>query len=178
MAFLASLRKPERHVVGVIRFLEIRQVAADAGRRRSFVSSTDVTGHAVQRRVHSCQRETGVLQVVKPASQPGIDGVTLFALRRKPAGHVIRRVRLRESTLMTGVALDRQPLKLSDGFALVAVRAIQSGVAAHKREAVVVLAHRLQDEVPSLHGVTSLATGAHLATMNVGVAIRAMRTGV
>ena len=91
---------------------------------------------------------------------------------------MIRRSCLLECVLMAGVTLDRQPLELSDCFALVAVRAIQTGMSTDEREAVIVLLHILQDDVPSLHSVAVLAVCPHLPAVNVRVAVGAMRSHI
>lgn len=172
VTLLASLREPQRNVVRVTRLLEIRQVAAHAGRGRPLVFPADVTGRAVQARVHSRQREAGVLQVIELGAQPGIDGVTLFALGGKPAGHVIRRVCLLVGVLVARVALNRQPLELADRGALMAIRAIQAGVSADQRKPVFVVPRQLQGDVPPFHGVT-LFTAPHSSAMDVCMAVGA-----
>lgn len=45
---------------------------------------------------------------------------------------------------------------------------------AEKREAVLVIFHLLHGDIPSLHRVALGAIGAHLATMNIGVAVGAI----
>lgn len=44
---------------------------------------------------------------------------------------MVRRGSLLEGSLVAGVTLNRETLKLSDRFALVTVRAVESGVAAY-----------------------------------------------
>ena len=55
---------------------------------------------------------------------PVDDRVACLALSRKSRSQVVGRSRLLKRPLMAGVALDGKALKLSDGFALVTVRAI------------------------------------------------------
>ena len=55
-----------------------------------------------------------------------------------------------------------------------AVGAVQPGVSAHQRKPVVVFPYSLQNEVPALHGMALFAVGAHLAPMNICMAIRAV----
>ena len=178
MALLASLRQSKRNVIRVVCLLEVGQVTAYAGCRCAFVPSSHMTSRAVQGRVHSGQGEPSELQVVKGCTQPGVDGVALLALDGESGGHVIRRVGLLVGVLMARVALDRQPLELSDRLAFVAVRAIQSGVSSYKRKAVLVLADSLQDEVPAFYCVALLAVCAHLAAVDVGVAVGAVGSGI
>lgn len=116
--------------------------------------------------------------MVEIDAQPGIDGVALFTLRGESGGGVVGRVRLLESSLMAGIALNRQALKLANRFAFVAIGAVQPGVPANQRKAIFVLAHALQNNIPALYGMTLLAIGTHLATMNVGVAVSAVGTGI
>lgn len=178
VAFLAGLRNSQSDVIRIACPLEIRQVASDAGCRRSLVLAAHVTSGAIDGGMHAGQREAGVFQMIKFGAQPGVDGVALFALRREAAGHVIRRGRLLKCTLMARVTLDRQSLKLSDRFALVAVCTIQARVATDQRKAVIVLLHRLPDEVPSLHRMTVLAVCPHLATVDIRVAIGTVRSHI
>jgi len=79
---------------------------------------------------------------------------------------------------MAGNAGRRQPLELADRGALVAGIAIQRGVRADQREAVQVLVDLLHRDVPSLDVVALLAVGAHLALVNVRVAIGALLADV
>jgi hypothetical protein len=80
--------------------------------------------------------------------------------------------------LMARVAGGRKALELSDRSARVALIAINGGVGANKREAVQVLIDLLHRNVPSPDGMALLAIRAHLALVNVGVAIRALLADV
>jgi len=83
-----------------------------------------------------------------------------------------------EILLMTGIAGRGKTLELSDRSARVALIAIQGGMRANEREAIQVLIDLLDRNVPSLDGVALLAIGAHLALVNVGVAIGALLADV
>ena len=74
---------------------------------------------------------------------------------------------------MTGVALRRHCLELAAGCALVAGIAIDGCVGSGQREAVVVLLHLLNRNLPSADGVALLAVGAELTLVNVGMAVLA-----
>ena len=179
VAHLAGLRNSQGNVIRIVRLLEVRQVASDAGCRRSLVLAADMTRGAVDRGMHAGEGKIRWRpSMVEFRSQPGVDRVALFALDGKTSSHVIWRGRLLKSVLMAGVTLDRQSLELSDCFALVAVCAIQPGVATDQRKAVIVLLHSLQDEVPSLHRVTVLAVCPHLAAVNIRVAVGAVRSHI
>lgn len=153
-------------------------MASDARRWRSFVPSAHVACRAIQGRVHPRQGEARNPQVIELRSQPRINRVALLALGREAAGHVVRSRRLLKRALVAGVALDRQALKLSDGFTLVAVGAIQARMPSDQREAVVMFLRPLQDDIPTLDRMALFAVRAHLATMQIGVAVRAVHTGV
>ena len=116
--------------------------------------------------------------MIESGTQPGIDGVALLALGRESGGGVVGSVRLLESFLVAGIALNRESLKLSNGFALVAIGAIQTSVSADQREAIFVFADSLQHEIPALHGMTLLAIGTHLTAVDVGVAVGAGCAGI
>lgn len=55
MAILASLRQSQSQVTGIVGFLKIREVTADARRRCPFVLSTHVAGRAVEGCMHAGQ---------------------------------------------------------------------------------------------------------------------------
>ena len=116
--------------------------------------------------------------MIEARAQPGINGVALLALRGQSGRSVIGRVRLLKSSLMAGIALDRESLELSDRFALVAVGAVEPGVSADQWKPVLVLAHALQNDIPTLHCMTLLTVCAHLAAMDIGVAVSAVGAGI
>jgi len=130
VAILAGLWKGQRDVIWVRGLLKIRQVAAHAGRGRSRIFSTRMARCTVQSRVHASECKTRKLQVVKFRALPVVYRMTLLALRWKSGSDVIGRGSLLEGSLVTGVTLNRETLKLSDGCALVTVRAVKSGVTA------------------------------------------------
>ena len=82
-------------------------MASDAGCWGSLVLAAYMAGSAIDRGMHPRQREPCVLQVIKLRAQPGVDGVALFALCRKPAGDVIGSIRLLKRVLMAGITLNR-----------------------------------------------------------------------
>jgi len=79
---------------------------------------------------------------------------------------------------MAGIALRGKSEKLPDRGALVAGIAWYSGMGAEKREAILVVLHALGGDIPALYGVALRAIGAHLAAMNVRVAIGAILADV
>lgn len=116
--------------------------------------------------------------MVKGRAQPSIDGMALLALGWELRSDVIRRVGLLVGGLVTRVALDGEPLELSNRFAFVAVGAIQPGVSSHQRKAVLMFAYTLQNDVPALDRVALFAVGTHLAAVDVGVAVGAVGPGI
>src|SRR5580704_11837618 len=111
-------------------------------------------------------------------AQPSVDRVALLALRREPRRNVIRFGGLLKCALVAGVTLNRQSLELANRLALVTIGALQSRVSTYQREAIVVLLHSLQQDVPALHRVALLTVRPHLATMNVGVAVGAIHARI
>ena len=118
-------------MIGVAGLLKIRQVAAHARRRSSFVLATCVASHTIQGRVHSRKRKSRKPRVIKSHALPVADGVAVLALCGKSSRNVVRRSCLLERTLMAGVALNRKALELSHRFALVTVGAVQPGMPPH-----------------------------------------------
>jgi hypothetical protein len=99
-----------------------------------------------------------------------------FTVRGKLGGDVVGHCRRLKNLRVTGVALRRESLELACSSACVASRALNRRVRSDQREPVFVRADRLHLHVPSEHGVTLLAVGAELSSMNVSVAIRALRS--
>ena len=153
-------------------------MAAHTRRRRALEPAACVAGRAVEGGVHSGESEAGEPQVIEFGAQPGVDAVALLALDGKAQGHVIGFGGLLIGVLVARVALDGKSLELPDRLALVAVRTVQSGMASHQRETVVVFPHPLQNDAPSFDRMTLCAVGPHLTAMNVGVAVGTVRSGV
>lgn len=178
VASLTGLWKVQRHVVRVRRPAEIRQVASDAICRRAFEFPSDVASCALQRGVHSSQRKPGVFQVIKFHSKPVVHAVALFARSGEACGHVAGPGGVLIVGCMAGVALGCQSLELSSRRAFVARVALQSGMCAEQREAILVLRDLLYCHLPPLDRVTLCTIGSKLALMNVGMAVGASLTHV
>jgi len=88
VARLAGLGEIRSHVVWVGGFTEVRQMASHAIGRRALEFAADVTRVAVERGMHSGQREARIFQVVKLDAEPVVELVTLVAACREPSGHV------------------------------------------------------------------------------------------
>lgn len=72
---------------------------------------------------------------------------------------------------VAGIALRGEAIENPRGQLRVARVALEGGVGAEKREAVLVILYLLHGGVPALHGVALRAVWTHLAAVNVGVAI-------
>jgi len=79
---------------------------------------------------------------------------------------------------VAGEALGRKPLELAHGSALMTGIAIHRRVRADQREAIEVLVDLLHGNMPAPHRVALFAIGAHLALMNVRVAVGALRPDI
>lgn len=178
VALLASLRHSQRYVIWIVSPLKIRHVAAHAIRGCALEPASDMTGRALQGRVHPRQGETGELQVVKIHVEPRVHVVALLARRRESRSHVARSGRLLEILRMAGVTLRRHRGVITQGPILVAGIAVQRRVRSHQGEAVVVILNSLYRNVPAVHAVTLLTARPHLAAMNIGVALGALRPHV
>ena len=89
VALCAVLREICLHVVRLCRALEVFQVAACAGRTGQVVVAVHMTLRALNGRVRSGERESGVV-VIEGRSRPGGRVVALRASLRESAGNVIR----------------------------------------------------------------------------------------
>jgi len=67
---------------------------------------------------------------------------------------------------------------LPRGSILVAIVALRQCVRSNKREAVLMVANRIQRDIPALDRVAALAISAKLSAMDVGVTIGAFRTDI
>ena len=153
-------------------------MTAHTRRRRALEPAARVACGAVEGGVHSGESEPGVFQVIEFSAQPGVDAMALLTLDGKTRSHVIGLGRLLIGALVTGITLNGEPLKLPNCFALMTVRTLQSGMSSHERETIVVFPHPLQNDVPSFDGMALCAVSPHLPTMNVGVAVGTICSGV
>src|SRR5579863_3091142 len=123
--------------------IEVGLVAPVACSRGSSVDIVDVACSAGQRGMRSSECISGVLQMVELRVEPGIDGVATFARRRKAGRRMIQHWRLK-IFLMARVARRRQAGELTGRCVLMTIVALQHGVRADQREAVLVVANLLQ----------------------------------
>lgn len=138
VAGLTCRRETGLRMRGIVRLVEVGEVAAHAACGRGVELSARVAGTAIQVRVRSDQGEPGELQVVEFRAHPVVHRVALLAGRREVERNVIdsRGLRVREVFLVAGQAHRRQALELSDGGTGVAGIAIESGVRANQRKAI------------------------------------------
>jgi hypothetical protein len=169
-----------RRVFGIRSLLPSGQVtlgiSAIRGGDLQLVVPADVAVLARNIRVPVGQRKIDRRRgVIDPCgSQPTVKTVASLAGLRKLCGDVIGIGRLLKIRLVAGNASGGKSLVLPDRRTLVAVIALHGGVSAKERETVLVILELLDGDVPALDGVTLSAVGAHLAIVNVGVAILAV----
>ena len=104
VARVTSLRESGRHMVGVRRLVEIREMTARAHKRQGGVVVVHVTQRALGSKVCPGQGERG-LGVIEGRAKPCGRRVTQRAIRREPSGHVVwtgRRVVGRQMACRTG----------------------------------------------------------------------------
>src|SRR5437016_9846932 len=109
--------------------------------------------------------------VVELRAQPAVKSMAGVAGGRELCTDVIRIRGLLKVLQVAGSAGRRQALELTHCRALVAVLALHGGVSAEKREAILVILNLLNGIVPTKNRVTLRAIRAHLALVNIGVAI-------
>lgn len=123
--------------------------------------------------MRSGQCKAGVLEVIEFSREPGIHGVTVLTRGRKTEGYMIK-VRSEVILLVAGVAGRGKSFELPGRGSGVTFGAVGKRVGAHQRESILVIPDHIEGYIPALDGVTLLAVGPHLATMNIGVAVGAM----
>ena len=174
VAILAGVGEAGLCVRRVVGLIKVRQVAANAISLYGVELATRVAGAAVQGCVRPGQGKTrdGMVEL---RGHPVVHRVALLALRGEFQLDVIDAYGLGvdEISLMAGNALRRKSLELPHGCALMAGVAVHGGVRADQREPVQVLVNLLHRNMPTLDGMTLFAIGAHLALVDVSVAVGA-----
>jgi hypothetical protein len=136
----------------------------------------DVTQNAGRRSMRAGERKArGV--VIEFCTKPAIEVVAALTIRgcERGSGAGMRRIRgVLPFLEMAGIALRREAVENASGQLRVTLDALQRGVRAQKREAILVILHLLNSDIPALHGVTLRAVRAHLAAVNISVAIGAI----
>lgn len=130
VASLTGLWKVQRHMVRVRGAAEIGQVASDAIRRRAFEFPPDVARRALERGMHSSQREPREFQVIKIHAKPVVHAVALLASGGETRRHVAGAGSVLIISCVAGVALRCQSLELSGCCPLVTGVALQCGMCA------------------------------------------------
>ena len=90
VASLTGRREAGLGVRRIICLVEIRQMAANAGSRRTYELPTRVAGRAVQRGVRSSEGESSELQVVELCAHPVVHGMALLTTRGQIQLHVVQ----------------------------------------------------------------------------------------
>ena len=165
---------------GIIRLLPGRKVAAGgaASRRRNLqiVVVIDVAGSARHVSMAVCEQKSGGA-VIECRAQPAVEFVAPLAVarsKRRPRAGVRGIGGVLPVFQMAGIAGGAQSQENTRCGLLVAFIALNRGMSAEERKAVLVVAHLLDSDVPALHRVTLGAVRPHLPTVNVGVAIGAI----
>jgi hypothetical protein len=120
------------------------------------------------------QQESGGT-VIEGGSQPTIESVAALAIsgRKSRSGRGVFRVRgVLPVFQVARIAGGRKTMEDPCGSLLMAIVALYSGVRAKQWEAILVIAHLLDGNIPSLKGVALRAIRPHLTTVNIRVAIR------
>jgi len=115
--------------------------------------------------------------VIKLCAQPGVEKMALLAIagsKSRTRTWVIWIGGVLPIFEMAGIALRAKAEELSNGGALVAGIARHSGVRSEEWEAIVVVLDVPGGDIPALYGVALRAIRAHLAAVNVCVAIGAV----
>ncbi len=171
VAVLTCLRESKGNVIRIRGFAEIRRVTPDAVGRRPFVLSSHVAAQAIERGMRSSEGVACNFGMVETSAEPGSDCMALLASAREPGSQVVRCRGLLIGCGVTGIALERKTLKLSNRGALVAAVALQRRMPTDQGKTVLVVSHGLQRDLPAIHAMASRTIGPHLPTMNIRVAI-------
>jgi len=154
-------------------------VAPDTIRGSALEFAADVAGRAFERRVCSGEREAGQFQVIETGAEPCIHaGVALRAIRRERGLLMVRSSSIQIIGRMTTNALCGKSGKLSGCHVLMTGITVDYRMCANERKTVLMLVDRLHRNLPSINVVALLAVGAHLAAMDISVAISTTQSHV
>ena len=137
-----------------------------------------VAGVAVQGGMHAGERKAGKAPVIELHAKPGVHAVAVLAGAGETGSGVIGIGGLLKLRRVAAQTIGGEPLELPNRRVLVAAIALQQSVRSHQGKAVEMLLDVLHRHPPALHVVTLLAVGAHVAAMNIGVAVGAFCAGV
>lgn len=169
-------------MAGIVRALEILQMARYAGAGAEVVVIVGVALFAGERRMRSGQRKTelAVIEPCRSRVQPRIEAVALLAVgaENAPELHVAGIVRPGIVLLVAGITLRGKSLELAHGRTLVTSLAVQRRVRSQQREAIIVVLDCLDGDVPSPYRVALLAVVAELPAMDISVTFAAARTDI
>jgi len=174
----AFAREPGRNVVGRYDSVEVSGVTPETIRRSACETSAYVTRCAFGFGMRSDKFKPGKSGVVEPGSGKPVDVVALVALGRKVGGAVIQRAGAFIVEPVARVTGRIQAGEDTAGGNSVAGLALRGGVGADQREAIEMLADRLDCDAPSVNRVAILAVCAELAPMDVGMAGGAFLAGL
>lgn len=175
----AIVREGGRHVIWIARPIEVCCVAAVTIYGRPLEFAADVARGAIEFRMHAGQREACDRRMIERSTEPVIGAVTGFASRGEIEGLVVNHAgRVHVVGHVAGGAVRSQAGELSDGGAGMARDTVESGVRSKEREAILVILHVLNRDVPALHRVTFLTARSELAAMQVRMAIHALGSDI
>lgn len=179
VALLAGLRESRLDVVWIRGAVEVTSVTTYTVCRRPLELAAEMACGAFERRMRASEREACHFQVIETGAIPGIHAaVTLQASGRKTGLLVVGRCCLQVVIRVTGAAVGGEPYKLARGRILVASIAVNYRVRSDQRKAILMLIDRLHRNLPSVDGMASFASCAHLSPVNVGVAFRTVHADV
>jgi len=176
MAILAGLREACAHVVGILGILEKRQVAGDACRTGQIVVVVGVAIGAGPRRIRVASgQEEPCQRVIELRIEPIVRRVALFASSGKRGHARVFRIRCAIEILhMARQAVRGHGLELTVGRIFVAGIAIDGGMRAGQREAIVMRFDVFNSDVPAADRVALLAIRTELVLVDVGVTVGAL----
>jgi hypothetical protein len=156
------------------------RVSAIGGGNLQIVVVVDVAGSAGHVGVSVRQQKSG-RAVVECGAQPAVKFVAALAVaggeRRASAGvHWIGGVL--PILQVAGIASSAQAEEYPRCGLLVALIALHRGVSSQQRKPVLMIAHLLHGDVPALHSVALRAVRAHLAAVDVRMAIGAVLSNI
>jgi hypothetical protein len=137
-----------------------------------------MAGATTRLQVSTAQREVGHARVIELGSYPAVRGVALLALGGESGGLVVQRLGVQVVAKVAAGALRIEARERSLCRAAMAGFTLDRRMRSEQRKSILMIAQLLDGGIPAADGVATLATVAELLSVNIGVAVGALRAYV
>lgn len=153
------------------RCIVVFKMARNAVCRGPLENIIHMTVGALQQGMRPVENKAGERSMIEKG-KPSVHAVAHFALERKFRGHMIDRFRVHVVRVMAEVTIGTQPSKQPYRGAGVAAFASDRRMGAHQRKTVRMQRIACSDMFPAPDAVALGTVGSHLASVDIGMAVR------